>query len=410
MTVTAHVLSMYGQDLARFAGVVEDFLVNVNAVFPKIYNKAVKRVYPDNDFMDQYYRTWIQRKKKAGKIKKRYLCKVGEPKLTSLHSGIANLFPLNSSTRVYSYKKTFKCSDCAAEHVGAFALYKLDISDFFYSITREMIQELYLDEFNSVLDRMPVKGGVMKCSSGSKFSCDEAKIRSMVIDLSYALAILVTRSDPRKKNKTDAVLPIGTIPASNISNKILMGTDVQLASMSTKADIIYTRYSDNMFFSKMKDHISRDFQKKAKEVVEDFEMGGIKPFKINEDKTSYSARWRQQRILGIVINEKLNISKGKEKYLRSALNHLYYDFQQLYDAVDGQTTDLKTLQKSYAQFFRRSDRIFGQMAHIYQVAPMKYLKYATWQHSIKLLRDEIGLMINEIAAGKSKKAKSGGAS
>jgi hypothetical protein len=342
--------------------------------------------------MDTHYKNWTSKRKKAGKIKIRHLCKVENVNLTHLHSIIARDFPLSVNSRVYSYRKNLTCSDCAAEHVGAFSLYKLDISDFFYSITRRMIQDMYMTELMYVIDKIP------KCSKNKELVIGPLKIdevKAFVTEVSYDIATLVTRSDPRRINLEDAVLPIGTIPASNISNHALMKVDRTLNQISVEEDIVYNRYSDNMFFSHKTEHISREFQEKVKGVVEDFEVLGRKPYKINKDKTAYSARWRQQRVLGIVVNTKLNISRGKEKYLRSALNHLYYEFQELYSAIENRSQRRDTLQNCYNKLHRRSDKIFGQLAHVYQVSHEKYKRYATWQHSIKLLRDETSLMLLE---------------
>ena len=375
------------------------FMKEVKELYPEIAKLASHSKFPAIDFMDNHYRSWTQKRKKAGKIKKRFLCKVDSPELNHLHSAICGTFPMEPYKNVFSYRKGAKCSDCAEPHVGAFALYKLDISDFFYSITRDAIQSIYYDFLEDGSETLTSR--MWNKSKGPT----QAEYLKLAETVSYTIAILTTRSDPRKKNKEDAVLPIGTSPASIISNRILLPVDKKLTERSKKESAVYTRYSDNMFFSAGQ-HMSREFQEEVKKIVEDFEISGKKLFKINNDKTSYLARWRQQRILGIVVNTKMNIPKGKEKYLRSALNHLYYDLLQLYDTVEKGDTELKTLQKSYAAFYRRADRIFGQLAYVYQIAPPKYLKYSTWHHATKLLRDEIGLMIDTRVEEQKRKARS----
>jgi len=371
---------------------------NINEYFPDVW-KATAKGYPPFDYMDSKYKTWKRKKKVNGKTKARHLCKVSSAELIHIQSSLTGMFPLPSHGKVYSYKKGLKCSDCAAPHVGAFALYKLDISDFFYSITREMIYELYYNYFKEILSKHPasitsvkasIKAKMMLIRRGKKLAAPDD---SQLSHLCRAIAVLTTRSDPRGVNKSVPVLPIGTIPASNISNSVLLPLDDKFSRMCSRKNITYTRYSDNMFFSAAT-HIDRDFQQKVTDCINDFEVAGHKGFKVNNDKTRYSARWRQHRILGMVTNTKLNVPKGKEKFLRSALNHLYYDMQQLYSDIECGTKATKQLRNDRNTLHRRSDRIFGQLAHIYQISPDKYKKYSTWMHAIKMLRDEIQLMLN----------------
>lgn len=353
---------------------IADLVTYITGHMPEVIQLLDNPKEPGIAAMDAYYTSWIKRERRGRRIKKRHISRVTHPPLQYIHDTINRLFPLPSHACVYSYKNGLSTPDCAKEHVGAFALYKLDITDFFPSITRSMIYHAYRAYFDAV---------AANCTKPQELTPEKQDVTARLF------ALLCTRSDTRNYNTDEAVLPIGIAPASSISNHMLLSIDITLTRIAEHNELIYTRYSDNLFFSTIrKQHIDRSVQKEIVDSVEKYTCNGMMPFTINRKKTQYVPRWKHQRILGIVTNEKLNISRGKEKWLRSALNHLYYDVVSLYDSCEHDTADRTAFRANYAKIYRQAQRIFGQLAYVHSVAPHKYTKYSSQHHAIKLLLEE----------------------
>lgn len=375
---------------------VRSFLDMVAAEMKTVSKHAQAGTTPAITYMDKFYKSWTQTKKKGKYYKKRHLCAATNDSLKYLHDYIQRVFHLPSSKDVFSYKAGKSSTDCAMRHTKKFALYKLDITDFFPSITREMIQEMYEEYFEWLWDKVGSKSSVRK-----KYNLTKGEL----LLAAREIAILCTRSDTRGINTNDAVLPIGIEPASTISNHVLKSLDTTLSRMSKAKNITYSRYSDNMFFSSnYGDHIPKDLQEAFKKKVEEYEFAGVRAFKINERKTKYLARWRQQRMLGIVVNEKTNLPKGKERYLRSALNHAYHDMYQIYSTIISRKCRFDTAETSVGQMHRRIQKIFGQLSYVYSIAPDKYLKYSTAQQAVRWLLDESNVEMNNWAVSRAKKS------
>lgn len=363
---------------------ISAFISLVKTKYPDLYKAARGKKFPAITMMDPGYTTWTKSKGKGKRrsSRKRYISMASNPHLKEIQARIYNLFSLPSHGCVYSYKTGLSTPKCAINHIGKFALYKLDITDYFPSITREMIYSLYSNNFADLLKLMGTK------QRRSKTLKESIELVSRII------AIATTKSDDRGVNNLDAVLPIGIEPASTISNNVLIGIDRDLFDLSEKRGIIYSRYSDNMFFSSTTGtHIKRETQDEIKKIVEGFEFQGTYPFKINPSKTRYSPRWRQQRVLGIVVNEKLNIPKGREKWLRSALNHLFYDVRDIYAQIIPGLNDYSNINDRLNHLHRKAQKVFGQLSYVRTIAPAKRFKYSTHHHAVKLLLEESKLQL-----------------
>lgn len=332
------------------------------------------------DVMDKYYRLWKKKERKGKYVKTRHvhIRDDSTPEgrcLINFHRDLAVWSTLPSSDAVYSYKKGVSPRDCALPHVGCFALFKLDIKDFFPSITRTIIEDMYHEFYDDIFHAPP---------SFPFLEPTVAKVRKMA----RHTAILCTRSDSYGKVTDDAVLPIGIEPASVISNAVLYEFDEY---MKTRPDLTYTRFSDNLFISSPNGHIPRSVQDEIIDRIHEFEIAGVKPFRINSSKRRYSPYWRHQRVLSMVINEKVNIPKVSESWLRSALNHLYYDAEDLIAQVQTITTEqeFERFVESFNALYRKYERVMGMVSYTAGVNRAKYGKYVSQTTAIRILIDQL---------------------
>ena len=122
-------------------------------------------------------------------------------------------------------------------------------------------------------------------------------------------------------NKCDRValknryLPQGSPTSPVISNLLCRNLDKRLTLMAKKKGFIYTRYADDLTFSASGKHLchTSNIIKQVKSIVID------EGFTINQDKTRVMGKSQQQEVTGVVVNEKLNLSRKTLKQFRATL-------------------------------------------------------------------------------------------
>ena len=181
-------------------------------------------------------------------------------------------FPV--STFATAYRKGGSALRNAEPHVGRKYLLKLDITDFFGSIS-----------FEQVL-----------CSAFN--TCYVSK------QVGYLLTSLCCKND---------VLPQGSPTSPALSNIVMRRFDDQIGLWCSQRQITYTRYCDDMTFSS--DRPLYGAYQKVKKML--FEMG----FELNESKTHFISNADRQTVTGLVVNEKLSIPGSYKRNLRQ---EIYY--------------------------------------------------------------------------------------
>ena len=173
-----------------------------------------------------------------------------------------------------AYQKGSSTRKNAEPHIGKKYLLKLDITNFFGSIT-----------FEQVL-------------------CTAFNTRYVSKQVGYLLTALCCKDD---------VLPQGSSTSPMLSNIVMRRFDDYIGQWCSQHQITYTRYCDDMTFSS--DRPLYGVYQKVKEML--FEMG----FELNESKTHFISNANRQTVTGLVVNEKLSIPSGYKRKLRQ---EVYY--------------------------------------------------------------------------------------
>jgi RNA-directed DNA polymerase len=108
-------------------------------------------------------------------------------------------------------------------------------------------------------------------------------------------------------------LPQGAPTSPRLSNLINYRLDARLAGIANKYDAIYTRYADDITFSLMQDHDEaiKELLRSSRMVLTDF---GYRP---NKKKIKVLRSYQQQKITGLVTNQKLQLPRKTRKWLRA---------------------------------------------------------------------------------------------
>lgn len=108
-------------------------------------------------------------------------------------------------------------------------------------------------------------------------------------------------------------LPQGACTSPIISNLVMKDFDNELGKFCAERNITFSRYSDDMIFS-------GDFNpgliiRKVRELLRKSDM------EINDEKTVIAGRGSRQMVLGVVVNEKIQLSSD---YRRKIRQEVYY--------------------------------------------------------------------------------------
>lgn len=157
----------------------------------------------------------------------------------------------------------------------------------------------------------------------------------------------------------NGVLPQGAATSGYISNLLLYNFDVEMLDFCQKLQLRYSRYADDVTVS-----------------GPDLDRGIVMPkiatllksksLKINKKKTKLVRRNNQQKITGIVVNERLSVERT---YLKSIRQECYYiDKFGIYGHARhiGSKSPKGTLERvlgrvSHALFVRSDDKVLKQM-------------------------------------------------
>lgn len=186
------------------------------------------------------------------------------------------LAALPVDSHAYAYRKGVCMEQCAEPHVRKGVLIHLDIRDFFGSITEEMVQAVLCEStgYSRALCRFLAR---MCCLNGC--------------------------------------LPQGAVTSPMLSNIVFRRCDVALTEFAQRYGLDYSRYSDDLFFSGSEDVDIKAVLKGVAEILLPF------GFRINTQKTKIRKAQHRQSVLGLTVNDHVQVNR---EYRRKLMQELYY--------------------------------------------------------------------------------------
>lgn len=264
--------------------------------------------------------------------------------LRELKSIFENDFNVLYHTSAYAYVPGRAAKDVAEyhrKHKGKWFL-KLDFSDFFGSMKQDFVYKMIFQIFPF--------SEVVKLPEG-----EEALRKSL--DLCFL----------------NGSLPQGTPMSPMLTNIVMIPIDLRISNDLRKREemdyrekdgqrntFTYTRYSDDIQISSSRDFNYGNLIKHIKKVLRDFDA----PVQLNLDKTKYGNYNGRNWILGVMLNNKNEITVGTERKqrVRAALSNY------ILDNINGKERTLNDVQK-----------LNGEISYIHSIEPkwrdMIYKKY-----------------------------------
>ena len=177
-----------------------------------------------------------------------------------------------------AYCKNINIKDNALAHAENQYLLKMDFHDFFPSITS--------DAFISHIE----KNGI-ELSIGDKISVKKLFFWT-------------------KKRNIVHRLSIGAPSSPFISNTIMYEFDCIIYNLTSKMNITYTRYADDLTFTTNTKDILFNIPDMVEKICAKLDYPKLK---INREKTIFSSKKNNRHITGLVINNQNNISLGRDR-------------------------------------------------------------------------------------------------
>ena len=197
---------------------------------------------------------------------------------------------------------------CAARHTGARWMLKMDVSDFFGSITELQVYRVFKE-----LGYQPL------------VSFELARLCTHLLKRSEKYKMKQWRAWPRKviggyRNMLVGRLPQGAPSSPMLSNLVMLKIDQKISEVARIAGMIYTRYSDDLTFSTRDNDFNRDGAKiLLAEVSQILKSSGLYPKK---SKTVVVPPGARKVVLGLIVDGDMpRLPRALKDKLKQ---HLYY--------------------------------------------------------------------------------------
>lgn len=199
------------------------------------------------------------------------------------------------SEHAHAFRRGRSIRTGAEPHVGKRFVLKLDLKDFFPSVTF-------------------------------------ARVRGLLIAYGYSfpvattLAVVMTEAERQPVEIDGKVfhVPVGQrhcvqgAPTSpGICNALLLRLDHRLAGLAKKRGLVYTRYADDLTFS---GEVDRTTAHKFRCIVNRIVLE--EGFVIHPDKTRLMGQGNRQTVTGVVVNQTLGLSRQERRQLRAMAHQL----------------------------------------------------------------------------------------
>jgi RNA-directed DNA polymerase len=201
---------------------------------------------------------------------------------------------------VHGFRKGRSIKSFTAPHVGREVVLKLDLRNFFPSLTTARVRAVFLTAGYPETVAETIAG---LCTNSTP---------AAVIDQAPTKSTYYLRALYRQPH-----LPQGAPTSPALANLCAFRLDCRLAGLAKAAGASYTRYADDLLFSggaEFARAVERFYVKVCAIALEE-------GFEVNTRKTRMMRRSVSQRAVGLVLNEKVNIGRGEFDRLKAILTN-----------------------------------------------------------------------------------------
>lgn len=190
-----------------------------------------------------------------------------------------------------AYVEGCSIKDNALVHVKSNYLLKMDFSNFFNSLTPDMLLRALLYQGVCFLDE---------------------EVDALIELLFW---------NRTKKKKPNFVLSVGAPSSPFLSNIIMYEFDEIVSKLCSEHHISYSRYADDLTFSASKRDVLFDVPKRIEIILSEIYQEKLM---LNYTKTVFSSKAHNRHVTGITLsnNNKLSLGRERKRYIRALLHKL----------------------------------------------------------------------------------------
>jgi len=240
------------------------------------------------------------------------------------------LTPLDYPEHIAAYVPGRTTRASAEKHAGKPLLIVIDLKDFFPSTRRSWVRKVLQQEF----------------SYSHRVAGYLADLMTVRMDFPYGARYVVPQGAPTS----------GAICNWVAHHRI----DRAILDLCSAAGMTYTRYADDLAFSHSEKLDKKTTNKFIKEVCKVIADAG---YTVNRKKLRVARAGRQQRLLGMTVNEKPNIMRLQYRNMRARIHHCKYD---------GFTAVAQAMRLASAD--KLKSQIEGQISYFHMINPDKAAK------------------------------------
>lgn len=283
---------------------------------------------------NSHYYTFEIPKKSGGKRK------ISAPKtgLKKLQKWLLDtlLSKITMAEEVHGFTANRSIVSNAKSHIGKEVVINIDLKDFFPSIHFKRVKGLF-----------KALGYSEQIASIFALISTQAETKEVLLDgVKYYV------------QSGNRILPQGSPASPAISNLIAYKLDKRLKGLAQRYGFTYTRYADDLTFSSEENNAknSAALLYFAKKIITS------EDFTVHPDKIHLMKKSRQQKVTGIVVNEKPNIDRNRLRQFRALLHNIscngwkdqkWGKAKNIYNAIDGYILFIHMVQPEKAIVFRK---------------------------------------------------------
>lgn len=205
----------------------------------------------------------------------------------------------------YAFHPNSRPLEAAEEHCGCTWLLKIDLQDFFHSISEGRVAEVFT-----------------QLGFAKLLSFELARIVTVTVNRGKARPNSAKRwpAIPYYQSPHEGMLPQGAPTSPMLSNLVMFRTDEILAQLAKKEEIKYTRYADDLAFSCGADKSLEDIRRFQRRVSGVLNKAG---FRLNHRKTTIRGPGSRRIVLGLLVDGKEpRLSREYKDMIRLHLHYL----------------------------------------------------------------------------------------
>ena len=241
---------------------------------------------------------------------------------TFLNTFLFEYLDLNEQV-VYSYRKGVNPHEVALAHASGRAFFQADIENFFGSIDRALVKATILSQRN----RVPIS--------------DLGSHVERILDLTTICG----------------VLPVGFPTSPSISNVCLTPFDNDLENYCRAANLVYTRYADDIVISGESREALRGVESKLDALLTSHFAGNLR---LNSSKRKLTSIGRKVSILGMVVlpNGRVTIDMEVKRRVEVLLHFFIRNRKRFLAIVDGDMDSGIRELCGYITYINSADRAY----------------------------------------------------